>query len=407
MSNIITGLDIGTGTIKGLAVVKRQNASGFDVAAQAEKHSLGIRKGTIMDSEEVSKNIKWVLNNLQQKCEDRIENVYVNLNGGHIFCLSSRGSVVISRADQKISQEDIDRVIESAKTFSLAKNNEILSVFPKEYIVDDQKKIKKPLGIKGVRLETEVVVLCAFAPYIKNLTEAVLNSELQIEDIVPSALAAGKAVLSDEQKELGVVVVDIGAGSTSLAVYNEGDLIHSAVIPIGSSLITQDIAIGLQTEIDVAEEIKNKFGSCALTSSNKNKKEKIDVEGSSPLVFSRKMLEHIVKSRVSEIFSLVQKELKKISPQPTLPAGIVLTGGGAKISKIVDLAKKEFKLPVKIGRPKFFSELNEDTRMSVLCGLAMEGADAMDQESDKRIRVPNIFKQILEKLKKFLKSFIP
>ena len=407
MSNIITGLDIGTGAIKGLVVVKRQNASGFDVVAQAEKHSLGIRKGTIMDSEEVSKNIKWVLNNLQQKCDDRIENVYVNLNGGHIFCLPSRGSVVISRADQKISQEDIDRVQESAKTFSLAKNNEILSLHPKEYIVDDQKKIKKPLGMKGVRLETEVVVLCAFAPYVKNLLEAVLNSELQIEDVVPSALAAGKAVLSEEQKELGVVVVDIGAGATSLAVYNEGDLIHSAVIPIGSSLITQDIAIGLQTEIDIAEEIKNKFGSCVLTSSNKNKKEKIDVEGASPVVFSRKMLEKIISSRVSEIFSLIQKELKKISPQPTLPAGIVFTGGGAKISKIVDLAKKEFKLPVKIGRPKFFPELNEDPRMSVLCGLVMEGIDAASEEHEARIKLPNNIRQIWQKIKNLLKVFVP
>ena len=407
MSNIITGLDIGTDTIKGLTIIKRQGASGFDVAAQAEKHSLGIRKGTIMDSEEVSKSIKWVLNNLQQKCDDRIENVYVNLNGGHIFCLLSRGNVVISRADQKISQEDIDRVIESAKTFSLAKNNEILSLHPKEYIVDDQKKIKKPLGMKGVRLETVVVVLCAFAPYVKNLTEAVLNSDLQIEDVVPSALAAGKAVLDEEQKELGVALIDIGAGATSLAVYNEGDLIHSAVIPIGSSLITQDIAIGLQTEIDIAEEIKNKFGSCVLTSSNKSKKEKIDVDGSSPIVFSRKTLEHIIKSRVSEIFSLIQKELKKISPQPTLPAGIVLTGGGAKISKIVDLAKKEFKLPVKIGRPKFFPELNEDTRMSVVCGLVMEGADAASEESNTRIKVPNNIKQAGAKIKNFFKVFIP
>jgi cell division protein FtsA len=406
MLNTITGLDIGTGTIKGLTVAKKQGASCFDVIAQAEKHSLGIRKGTIMDPEEVSKNIRWVLNNLQQKCDDRIENVYVNLNGGHIFCLSSRGNVVISRADQKISQEDIDRVIESAKTFSLAKNNEILDVFPKEYIVDDQKKIKKPLGMNGVRLETEVVVLCALAPYVKNLKEAVLNSELQIEDIIPSALAAGKAVLDDEQKELGVVVVDIGAGTTSLAVYNEGDLIHSAVIPIGSSLITQDIAIGLQTEIDTAEEIKKKFGSCVLTSFNRNKKEKIDVEDSSPLIFSRKMLEHIIKSRVSEIFSLTQKEFKKISPQPTLPAGVVLTGGGAKISKIVDLAKKDFKLPVKIGRPKFFPELNEDIRMSVLCGLVMEGVDAAE-EPGTRVKVPNSVKQASEKLKNFFKVFVP
>lgn len=406
MSNIITGLDIGTGSIKGLVVAKRQDSSGFDIVSKAEKFSLGIRKGTIMDPEEVSKNVRWVLNNLQQESEERIEKIYVNLNGGHIFCLPSRGSVVISRADQKISREDIDRVMQSARAFSLpGNNNEILGVFPKEFIVDGQKGIKEPFGMKGIRLETEVLVLCAFSPYVKNLTEAILNSDLQIEDIVPSALAAGKAVLTPEQKELGVITVDIGAGATSLAVYNEGDLIHSVVIPIGSSLITQDIAIGLQTEIDIAEKIKNKFGSCILTNSNKNKKEKIAVEDSSPIVFSHKMLEKIISSRVSEIFSLVQKELKKISPQPMLPAGVVLTGGGAKIPKIVDLAKKELKLPVRIGKPQIFSELNGDTRMSTLCGLVMEGIESTDNEP--QIKFPNFAKKILEKAKNFFKAFVP
>ncbi len=256
-TNIITGLDIGTGSIKGLTIAKKQDSSGFDVISQAEKFSLGIRKGAVINSEEVSKNIRWVLSNLQQNSDEKIEKVYVNLNGGHIFCLPSRGSVVISRADQKISEEDIDRVIQAAKAFCLpGNNNEILGIFPKEFIVDGQKGIKEPLGMKGVRLEAEVLVLCAFSPYVKNLTEAVLNCDLQIEDIIPSALAAGKAVLTPEQKELGVMLVDIGAGATSLAIYNEGDLIHSAVIPIGSSLITQDIAIGLQTEIDIAEKIK-------------------------------------------------------------------------------------------------------------------------------------------------------
>ena len=406
MPNIITGLDIGTGSVKGLVVIKRQGAPGFDVVSQAEKSSLGIRKGTIMDPEEVSKNIRWVMNNLQQNCEDKIENVCVNLNGGHIFCAPSRGSVVISRADQKISQEDIDRVMESARAVSIPKNNEILAVFPKDFIIDG-KKIKKPLGMTGVRLETESVVLCALSPYVENLKEAVLNSDLQIDDMIPSSLAAARAVLDAEQKELGVAVIDIGAGATSIAVYNEGDLIHSAVIPIGSSLITQDIAIGLQTEMRAAEEIKNRFGSCVASPSSKRKKEKIDIPGEESLVFSHKALEHIIKSRVSEIFSLAQKEFKKISPHPTLPAGIILTGGGSKLSKIIDLAKKEFKLPVKQGRPVFFPELNEDARMSVLCGLVMEGIDMEGEDQGVRFRAPLRLKRVSELAKGILRSFVP
>ena len=403
-NNIITALDIGTGSIKGLVVRRRQNSSNFEILGQAKKFSLGIRKGTIVDPIEVSKNIHIVIDKLQAESGQKIEGAYVNLGGSHIFCVPSHGSVIVSRADQKISQEDIDRVIESAKAFSLPLNKEILEVFPKEFIVDGQKGIKQPLEMQGVRLETEVLALCAFSPYLKNLSEAVLSSELQIDDIIPSPLCSSRAVLEAQQKELGVIVIDIGAGTTSLAVYNEGDLIHTAIIPIGSANITQDIAIGLQTDIEVAEKIKNKFGACVLTNSNKNKKEKIILEDSSSLTFSHKMLVKIIESRVSEIFDLIGKEMKKISPQPLLPAGVVLTGGGAKMPKIIDLAKKELKLPVQIKGPQGFSGLEEDISMSAVCGLILEEAEIIKEPS---FPGSGAVKGIFTKIKKLFKVFIP
>ncbi|MCK4453954.1 cell division protein FtsA [Candidatus Parcubacteria bacterium] len=404
-NHFITGLDIGTGSIKGLTVLKKQDSPNFEVLGRSEKFSLGIRRGVIVDPETVSKNIRWVINQLENESGQKINDVYVNLGGSHIFCTPSHGTVVVSRADQKISKEDIDRVLQSAQAFSLPLNKEIIEIFPKEFIVDGERGIKQVEGMKGVKLEVDALALCAFTPYFNNSTKAVLNSDIQIGDIFPSALASAKAVLTPHQKELGVVLIDIGAGTTSLAVFQEGNLIHTAVFPIGSAHITQDIAIGLQTDIDIAEKIKKQFGTCILNGSGSNKKEKILASQNSPLVFSRKMLTKIIEARVSEIFNLVQKEIKKITPQPLLPAGLVLTGGGAKMPRIIELAKKELKLPARRGFPQEFSEIEEDPSLSAVCGLVLEGADWSKEPGFSGFSAAG--KGILGKLKKIFKVFIP
>jgi len=402
--SFITGLDIGTGSIKGLTVLKKQDALSFEVLGRSEKFSLGIRKGVIVDPETVSKNIRWVLNQLENESGQKIQDVYVNLGGSHIFCTPSHGTVVVSRADQKISKEDIDRVLQSAQAFSLPLNKEIIEIFPKEFVVDGEGKIKQVEGMRGVKLEVDALALCAFTPYFNNLTKAVLNSNVQVGDVLPSALASAKAVLTPEQKELGVVLIDIGAGTTSLAIYQEGDLIHTAVFPVGSAHITQDIAIGLQTDIDVAEKIKKQFGTCILNGAGRNKKEKIFSAKNSSIVFSRKMLTKIIEARVSEIFNLVQKEIKKISPQLLLPAGVVLTGGGAKMPRIVELAKKNLKLPARRGTPQGFSAIEEDSSLSTVCGLVLEGAD---WSKEPYLSNFSAGKGIFGKLKKVFKIFIP
>jgi cell division protein FtsA len=221
-------------------------------------------------------------------------------------------------------------------------------------------------------------------------------------DIVPSPLASSASVLSPRQKELGVALLDIGAGTSELAVFEEGDLIHLAIFPIGSANITNDIAIGLKTDIDTAERIKIEYGSSIFKGNDK--KEKIEIEGEEPLVFSQKMLTRIIEARVSEIFGEVHKELKKISKQNLLPAGVVLTGGGAKLPKIVELAKKELKLPCRIGKPLNFSGLEDDPSLATACGLVLRAADFEEGRSFSEGSLPT--GKFGDKFKKIFKIFL-
>jgi len=395
MPKIITGLDIGTGMIK-ILIGQKTGEGEFEVLAQAKEISSGIRKGIVVNVEEVTKILQSFLKEVKNLSKKKINSAYVNVSGAHVFSTTSRGSIAVSRADQKISQEDIDRVIEAAQTFSLPSNKEILNIFPKEFIIDGERGVKEPLGMEGVRLEAEALIFCGFSPYVKNLTKAVLNAGLQIDDLILSPLASARAVLTDREKELGVLLLDIGAGTTGLSVFEEGDLIHLAILPIGSMHITNDIAIGLKCDIDLAERIKLEFGSSLF---NKKEKAKIKLE---KIVFSKKILAKIIEARISEIFGEVNKELKKISRKELLPAGVVLTGGGAKSSKITELAKRELKLPCRIGIPQGFFPPLEDTSMATVSGLVLLGYDL---ETEK----PSSFfgQGAFPKLKRIFKIFIP
>ena len=402
-AHFITGLDIGTSTIKTLVAQKGSNTE-LEVMSQIQEPAAGTRKGVVIDAEEVSNILENILERVKTETGARINSVYLNVGGSHIFSTSSHGLVSVSRADQKISEEDVNRVLQAAQTFSLPSNKEIFDVFPREFIVDGEKGIKEVLGMQGVRLEAEVLVLGGFSPYLKNLTQAVLNSDLQILDIIPSPISSARACLSRRQKELGVAILDVGAGTSGLAVFEEGDLIHLAIFPIGSANITNDIAIGLKTDIDVAERIKIEYGSCLLTpKKTSRKKEKIEIGELEPLVFSQKQLVNIIEARVSEIFDQVNKELKKISREKLLPAGVVLTGGGSKLPKIVELAKKELKLPCRLGKPQGFLDFEKDPSLATVCGLVLEGADLETEKSSLILRRTNL----LSKLKRIFKIFIP
>lgn len=383
-ARIITGLDIGSSTIKMLVAQKTPDEESFQILSQSREIASGIRKGVVVNVEEVARVIDSCIKRAEESIRKKINRVYVNIGGCHIFLTSSHGLVSVSRADQKISQEDINRVIQAAQTFSLPSNKEILEVFPKEFIIDGERGIKEPIGMQGVRLEAEVLVLGCFSPYLKNLTQAVLSSGLQIDDLILTPLAASRAVLTSREKELGVALLDIGASTTGLAVFEEGNLIHAAIFPLGSANITNDIAVLLRIDIDTAERIKLEFGTCLYR--GRDKKEKIKNKFlPETFIFSQKNLVGIIEARVSEIFSQVNKELKKISRQGLLPAGIVLTGGGAKLPKIVEFAKKELKLPCRIGLSQSFVPFQEDTTLSTVCGLILCGLD-LEEEGASRSR---------------------
>lgn len=395
---IVAGLDIGTSNIKILLAGKNKGEEKIEVFYQSQEPSFGIRRGVVVDIEKVSRLIQLLLNKVRIENGQKIDSVYVNIGGGHIFCNNSEGVVAVSRADRKVSGEDIDRVLQAAKTISLSSNEEILEVIPMEFIIDGKGGIKEVEGMQGGRLEVKVLIIGCFAPYKNNLTQAVLNADLKVLDILPSVLAVSGAALSQRQKESGVAVLNIGAGTSELAVFEEGSLVHLAVFPIGSANITNDIAIILKTDIDIAELIKIKSGSCLFKGNDK--KEKIELEDGEILIFSPKMVAGIIEARVSEIFGEVNKELKKIGKQGKLPAGIVLTGGGANLPRIVDLAKKELKLSCRIWKPSDFSNLEDSSIFATACGLVLRGIE--DSDSGKRFSG-----KLTERIKKAFQVFIP
>jgi len=396
---IINALDIGSGSIKLLSVSRKSGERDFEILSQNQESSLGIRKGVVVDVSRTAATIASLVKKNEQDCGQKIERVYASIGGGHISCISSRGLVSVSRADQKISEEDIKRVLQAAQAISLpSKNAEIIEVFPKEFIVDGEGGLKQALGLEGVRLEVEALILCGFSPYLRNSSQTILDSGLQISELIADPLASARAVLTLREKELGACLLDIGAGTIGMAVFEEGNLIHARVFPLGSGHITSDIATCLKTDIDTAEKIKLEFGTCKVSYPKKEKKieKKIKIDGEEPIIFSRKELTNIIEARVLEIFDLVNKELKKISRQARLPAGIVLTGGGAILPGIKETAKKELKLPCRIGTPQGFPNFQAEPSLSTLYGLVLEGFD-LEEENPKPKNI----------LRKILKVFIP
>ena len=390
----------------------QHNGKEWEVLAYEEIPSFGLRKGSVVSVEETSKNIQMIISGLERDCNKRIHSAFVNIGGSHLYVTPSDGIISVSRADQRISNEDVERVLQATKAINIPHNEEVLDIFPKEFIIDDQKGIRQPEGLTGIRLEAKVLLLCYFQPYFTNLTQAVLNAKLQIKDVLPSPLAAANAVLTPQQKELGVALIDMGAATTSLVVFEEGELIHLAVLPIGSANITNDIAIGLKTDVAVAESIKKQHGTCIFAKTDKDRsnqaKKKIEIfsakggsasGGDNTLNFTKKNLVDIIEPRVSEILDLIQKELKKIGRQELLPGGVILTGGGAKISRIKELTRETLKLACEIGEPKGILGLQDDPAMAAVVGLVLEGVDFGGEDGN--------IGRWMDKIKRWLRNLVP
>ncbi len=417
-TQVVMGIDIGTNTIKILTARKDiETGKIVEVLFLRTIESAGVQKGRVKSPQEAGKKIAELMLAMEKEKVPRAREIYVSINGNKLELISTKGLINVSQAGGKISQEDIERIYQGAKAVNLqSTNKEILSTFPKEWILDGEREIKDPLGLRGTRLELDAFLLSILSSDTESVMEAINQGGIDSEVVlVPTILADTRSVLDSSKKELGVALISIGAGASSVAIFEEGNLLNLAVFPVGSANITNDIAIGFKTEIEIAEKIKKEHGSCSKTGTKKIEmdlspfsEEKIQIDPNNKkaknkniIVFSEKELNKIVEARVCEIFDLIDKEIKKVSKQGLLPGGIVLVGGGAKLPGIVELAKKEFNLPCRIGYAKNVPGVEKDCSFSTVCGLIMD-----DTEEPLEVEASN-GEGFGKKIMKVLKDFIP
>jgi cell division protein FtsA len=352
--NIIVGLDIGTTKI--CAIAGEVKESGIEVIGIGTHPSKGLRKGVVINIESTVQAIKKAVEEAELMAGCDISTVYAGIAGGHIKAFNSHG--VIAVKENEISLSDIDRVIEAAQAVVIPPDREVIHVIPQEYIIDDQDGIQEPLGMSGVRLEAKVHVVTAGITSAQNIVKSVNRAGLDVADIILQPIASSEAVLTQDEEDLGVVLVDIGGGTTDIAIYHNGTLKHTGVISLGGNQITGDISVGLRTPANEAEKIKKKHG-CALVSLIP-KEETIEVPsvgGRKPRVVSRQILGEIIEPRVEELFQLVNREIIRSGYDGIVASGVVLTGGTASLEGISDLAEQVFNLPVKCGLPSGISGL--------------------------------------------------
>ncbi|HLM83748.1 MAG TPA: cell division protein FtsA, partial [Candidatus Bathyarchaeia archaeon] len=349
---IIIGLDVGSSNVRVVILQKFEEEEKPRVMGVGLVPSFGMRRGVVADVEETIKSVSTAAGNAERTSGIPVSRAIVSVGGTHISSQESQGVVATGKADGEITVDDLSRVLSAAETISLPSNTEILHVIPRNYSVDDQKNVKDPIGMNGIRLEVNSLLVLGSTPFIKNLSKCVYQAGVEIDDLVFGGLAAAKAALNKRQKELGVVLIDMGGGTTNFIVFEEGELVQMGVVPIGGGHITNDIAIGLRTSIDVAEKVKINYGSALPDEISKKEQINLaEIDHNEEGEISRHHIAEIVEARLEEIFTLVDKELRKTGRSGMLPAGAVLVGGGAKLPGAVDVAKKLLRLPAQTGFP--------------------------------------------------------
>lgn len=373
--NLLVGLDIGTSKV--VAIVGETKDDGaIEVIGVGSHPSHGLKKGVVVNIDSTVQSIQRAVEEAELMAGCEIHSVFVGISGSHISSLNSHGMVAIR--DKEVRQADLERVLDGAKAVAIPADQQIIHVIPQEFVIDSQEGIREPLGMSGVRLEARVHMVTGAVSAAENITKCVHRCALEVDDIVLQQLAASYAVLSDDEKELGVCLVDIGGGTTDIAIFTGGAIRHTAVIPIAGHQVTNDIAVALRTPTHHAEDIKVKYA-CAL-SQLANPEESIEVPSVGdrpPRRLSRQSLASVVEPRYEELLALVQAELRKSGFEDMIPAGVVLTGGSAKMEGVSDLAEEVFHLPVRIGVPKYVSGLSDVVRNPVYStgvGLLAYGA---------------------------------
>ncbi|MGM0370349.1 MAG: cell division protein FtsA [Bacillota bacterium] len=375
--NVVAGIDVGTTKICTIiAEVSDNNIT--DIIGVGTSPSEGLKKGMVVDIDDTVKSIEKSVDEAERMAGLELESAFVGIAGSHISSLNSHGVVAVTGENKEITHEDIERVMDATKIISIPPEREIIHALPREYIVDGCKDIKYPLGMAGVRLEAETHIVTGSVTSIQNLAKSVNRAGIGVEDIVLQPLAASKAVLSDSEKDLGVVLVDMGGGTTDIAVFKEGSIWYTAILPVGGDHVTSDIAVGLRTPKTNAERIKIKHGSAeASLIEDTEEIDILDTCGAQKRSVSRKRLSEIIEPRIDEIFSMVKDELRKGKCQDLVPAGMVITGGGSLLKGLPDFVSRKLDMPVRSGRPD-----NLDGLLDCLDGSIYELGEDYNQLSE-------------------------
>jgi len=403
--NIVVGLDIGTTKI--CAIVGEKTKDGVEIIGVGTHPSKGLRKGVVVNIESTVESIKKAVEEAELMAGCEINRVYCGIAGGHIRAFNSHGVIAIK--NREITRADIDRVIEAAQAVVIPPDREVIHVIPQEYIVDDQEGIQEPLGMIGIRLEVKVHIVTAAVTSAQNIVKCANKAGLDVADIALQQIASSEAVLNPDEREIGVVLVDIGGGTTDIALYHNGTIKYTTVISLGGNQVTGDISVGLRTTASEAEKIKKQWGSAMTALVSKD--DMIDVQsvgGHNSRKVSRYMLCEIIEPRVEEIFQLVQREIMKSGYESLVSSGVVLTGGSAALEGVVELAEQVFNLPVRRGLPDNITGLVDIVKSpscSTGVGLVQFGCKHLNGTEFQRGNENTIFNKLTARMKGWMKEF--
>ncbi len=402
MDDLIVGLDIGTSKI--CAVVGEIRPDGqIDIIGMGSHPSVGLRKGVVINIENTVNSIKEAVEEAETMAGCEISSVFAGIAGGHIKGFNSHG--VIALKNREVGKRDIERVIDAARAVAIPMDREVIHTLPQEFIVDDQSAITDPTGMAGVRLEVKIHIVTGAVTSAQNIIKCANRAGLDVYDIILESLASSEAILNDEERNLGVALVDFGGGTTDLAIFSESSIKHTSVLTLGGDNLSNDIAVGIRTPFKEAEKIKIKYG-CGLTSLiGQDETIKVpSVGGREPRTMSRKILGEILEPRVEEIFSLIHHEMLRSGYDELVTSGIVVTGGSSLLPGVPEIVEQVFNMPARIGYPVNIGGLKEivnSPMYATAVGLVLYGAKERKRKKEFRIRDTNIFNRIVSRMKRW------